>query len=136
MDPDPKKRLPQVARRCLERLYQLEGKLFRTYFKVLTDRLHLVSGSPERGYYTAGYVQALKDVRALVDDGEFPLTIDVDDPKPVTDLPVQMCLGCGEAPATSGFTGATVPLCCSCAARAGSPRGVSYEHEDPPCPEA
>lgn len=124
------KRLYQVARRCLERLYSLEGKLFRTYYQVVTDRRHMTAGSTERGYYTAGYVQALKDVRALIDEGEFPLDFDVDS-KPPAD---QACLGCG-GPAVTGF-GDTVPLCSECSAQASS-RGVSYEHEEsqPSCPE-
>ena len=29
-------------------------------------------GSHERGYYTAGYLQAMKDVRDLIENGEFP----------------------------------------------------------------
>jgi hypothetical protein len=68
----PAKRLSQVARRCLERAHDLERYLFRRYINVVEAKLHLKHDSPERGYYTAGYLQALSDVRYLISEGEFP----------------------------------------------------------------
>lgn len=70
--PQPAKRLYQVARRCLERAHDLEQKLFTAHVNVVEDRRHLDQNTPERGYYTIGYLQALQDVRALIDSGEFP----------------------------------------------------------------
>lgn len=68
----PARRLQQVARHCLERVHEIERQVFCSYFHVVNDRRHLEPGSSERGYFTAGYLQALKDVRELIDSGEFP----------------------------------------------------------------
>ncbi len=69
---EPAKRLAQVARRCLEKLHELEKRLFTSHLDVIRDRRHYEIGAAERGYFTAGYVQALKDIRDLIDSGEFP----------------------------------------------------------------
>lgn len=69
---EPAKRLYQVARRCLEKVHELETRIFTTHTEVVTDRRHYERGTAERGYYTAGYLQALKDIRDLIDHGEFP----------------------------------------------------------------
>lgn len=75
---EPAKRLQQVARRCLERLHELESHLFRHHVEVVEEKRHLRLGSPERSYFTAGYLQALKDVRELISQGEFPSNLTLD----------------------------------------------------------
>jgi hypothetical protein len=74
----PTKRLQQVARRCLERIHELERQVFRYHLPVIEDRRHLQHGTSERSYFTAGYLQALKDVRELIGEGEFPTKLNID----------------------------------------------------------
>lgn len=52
--------------------------MFRHHLRVMEDRRHLQQGTPERSYYTAGYLQALKDVRGLIGEGEFPVPLHLD----------------------------------------------------------
>ena len=74
----PTKRLQQVARRCLERIHEVERQIFRYHLLVVEERKHLQQGTPERSYFTAGYLQALKDVRELIGEGEFPTKLNID----------------------------------------------------------
>lgn len=66
------KNFHRVARRCLERIHELDQKLFHHHVRVVNDRKHLQHGTEQRSYYTAGYLQALKDVRDLIREGDFP----------------------------------------------------------------
>jgi hypothetical protein len=133
----PAKRLQQVARRCLERVYELEQRIFNHHLPVIEDRKHLQAGTPERGYFTAGYLQALKDVRDLIDEGEFPTKLNLDGgprvavpstappPGDEHEASEQACLNCSESPAVPNNS--TVPLCTKCTELMGDPRGVEYE---------
>jgi hypothetical protein len=69
------KRLRLVARQCHERAGVIEQRLFDKNLKVIEEKRHLADGSDEGGYYSAGYLQALKDVRVLIADGTFPETV-------------------------------------------------------------
>lgn len=65
------KLLNLINRHCLERTRQVEVGLFENHVEVVTEKKHLSPGTKERGYYTAGYLQALRDLRELVRTGEF-----------------------------------------------------------------
>jgi hypothetical protein len=52
--------------------------VFQHHTRVVEDRKHLQQGTIERSYYTAGYLQALKDFRDLIGDGEFPNRLSTD----------------------------------------------------------
>lgn len=55
------------------RASDIEEKLYKVHRQAVEAKSHLDPGSKERGYYTVGYLQALKDIRALIADGAFPL---------------------------------------------------------------
>ena len=54
------------------RTSEIEEKVYKIHRQALETKSHLDPGSKERGYYTVGYLQALKDIRALIAEGEFP----------------------------------------------------------------
>lgn len=66
------KLLNLINRHCLERFRKVESGLFKNHANVVAERKYLVLGSTERGCYTAGYLQALRDLRELIHAGEFP----------------------------------------------------------------
>lgn len=74
----PGRRLQQISRRCLERFHELERLVFRYHVGAFEDRRHLQPETSERSYYSAGYLQALKDVRELISTGEFPNNLSFD----------------------------------------------------------
>lgn len=54
------------------RTADIEEKLYKIHRTAVEAKRHLDPDSEERGYYTAGYLQALKDIRDLIADGAFP----------------------------------------------------------------
>lgn len=67
---DDSRRMKRVMRLCRERLYEIEKMVFSSS-KVFRERLHMRPG-PERRYWTAGYLQAMKDMMALLNTGNPP----------------------------------------------------------------
>lgn len=65
------KLLALINRHCLERFRQVESSLFRNHVEVVSEKRYLDPGSKERGCYTAGYLQALRDFRELIRTGDF-----------------------------------------------------------------
>ncbi len=66
------KRLRRLAHLCREKIYVIERALVLQHVEILSERLHLRLGSSERKYWSAGYLQALKDVKELLESGVFP----------------------------------------------------------------
>jgi len=52
--------------------------IFTHHLDTVESLRHLTHGTVERSYYTAGYLQALKDTRELIREGEFPCQLDND----------------------------------------------------------
>ncbi len=83
------RRLNQVERMVQIRAADIEEKLYKIHRQAVEAKRHLDPGSEERGYYAVGYLQALRDIRALIADGAFPaLTQPADDGGPR--LPARM----------------------------------------------
>lgn len=66
------KRLRRLAHLCREKIYAIERALVLQHVEVLSEKRHLQQGSSERKYWSAGYLQALKDVKELLESGTFP----------------------------------------------------------------
>jgi len=128
---DSDKRLRLVARRCFDRLQLLEQRVYRDSSKVLEKR-HLIRDTEERHHYTAGYLQALKDLRVLLSEGVFPDNEIESEGR--SQIPLsehtgvgQMCLSCSskEAAPCVGI----VPLCLDCVGKMSNPRGVVFQSD-------
>jgi len=71
---DDSRRLRRIMRVCREKAYEIEQLLFSNCVEVFREKLHLQPG-PERKYWSAGYLQALRDMTDLMNTGTFPCQI-------------------------------------------------------------
>jgi hypothetical protein len=72
------RRLKRILRLCREKVHEVERMLFSRHVDIFDERRHLQPGAPERKYWSAGYLQALKDIMSLMDTGEFPCPVRFD----------------------------------------------------------
>ena len=75
---DDSRRLRRIVRLCREKIYEVEQMLFSKHADVFREKLHLQPG-PERKYWSAGYLEAMKDMMVLMNTGSFPCQIRFDE---------------------------------------------------------